>query len=92
MTWKTYANHLHLRHCLIQVVRGLAMYVCLCKGVTDRKINQVVSDGARSWKEVREQTGCAMQCGKCACEAKQITKQAVLSAMSLANQDLAYAI
>lgn len=38
------------------------MYICLCKGVTDHKIRQVVEDGARSWRDVREVTGCGTQC------------------------------
>ena len=37
------------------------MYVCLCRGVTD--------------KQIRESTGCATQCGKCACRAKQGVKE-----------------
>ncbi|MGM0616205.1 MAG: (2Fe-2S)-binding protein, partial [Pseudomonadota bacterium] len=56
------------------------MYVCVCKGVTDHQIRQQVSDGARSWREVREATGCATQCGKCACFAKSVTREAVQDA------------
>jgi bacterioferritin-associated ferredoxin len=66
------------------------MYVCLCKRVSDRTINQVVAEGARSWRDVRERTGCGTQCGKCACMAKTITRDAV--ARELEEQDLAYAV
>ena len=67
------------------------MYVCLCKGVSDREIRQVVADGARSWGEVRERTGCGTQCGKCACVGKTITRDAVAHEMTQ-DLDLAYAV
>ena len=66
------------------------MYVCLCKGVSDRMIRNAVSDGARSWREVREHTECATQCGKCACMAKAITHDAI--AEEMLSPDLAYAV
>ena len=53
------------------------MYVCLCKGVSDKAIRQAVAQGARSWRDVREQTGCATQCGKCACMGKAIAREAM---------------
>lgn len=53
------------------------MYVCLCKGVSDKAIRQAVAQGARSWRDVREQTGCATQCGKCACMGKTIARDAM---------------
>ena len=68
------------------------MYVCVCKGVTDHQIRQQVSDGARSWREVRESTGCATQCGKCACFAKSVTREALQEARYEASVDLAYAV
>lgn len=68
------------------------MYVCLCKGVTDGQIKQLVAEGARSWREVRTQTGCATQCGKCACMGKSITQQAVQAEMTRQALDLAYAV
>lgn len=67
------------------------MYVCLCKGVSDREIRQTVADGARSWGEVREQTGCGTQCGKCACMGKAITRDAVAHEITR-DLDLAYAV
>lgn len=68
------------------------MYVCLCNGVTDNSIRGAVEEGARSWREVREATGCATQCGKCARVGKQITREAVVSAIVKVDLDLAYAI
>ena len=54
------------------------MYVCVCKGVTDHQIRQHVSDGT--------------QCGKCACYAKSITREAVQEARQEADMGLAYAV
>ncbi|GAA3910895.1 hypothetical protein GCM10022228_22520 [Halomonas cibimaris] len=68
------------------------MYVCMCKGVTDHQIRREVDSGARSFRDVREATGCATQCGKCACMAKTITREAVQKARAQADMGLAYAI
>ncbi len=68
-----------------------SMYVCLCKRVSDNTIQQVVAQGARSWREVREQTGCATQCGKCACVGKSITRDAVAKEL-FGDADLSYAV
>lgn len=67
------------------------MYVCLCKGVSDQAIRQAVQEGARSWREVREQTGCGTQCGKCACLGKGITREAVAREV-VTDTGLAYAV
>lgn len=54
-----------------------SMYVCICKGVTDSAIRREVRAGATSFREVRDRLGVATQCGKCACEARQVIAQAV---------------
>lgn len=68
------------------------MYVCVCKAVTDGQIKNLVAAGARSWREVREQTGCGSQCGKCACLGKELTCKAVLQEMSAQASNLARAV
>ena len=50
------------------------MYVCLCKGITDRQLRSAVHDGASSFRQVSQSTGCATQCGQCACMAKEIVE------------------
>lgn len=67
------------------------MYVCLCKSVSDRAIRQAVEEGARSWREVRERTGCGTQCGKCACMGKTIANDAVARQIA-PDADFAYAV
>jgi bacterioferritin-associated ferredoxin len=68
------------------------MYVCICKGVSDHKIRESVEGGARSWREVQSETGCGTQCGKCACVAKRITREAVRTELMESAADLAYAV
>ncbi|GAB6386733.1 bacterioferritin-associated ferredoxin [Stutzerimonas marianensis] len=50
------------------------MYVCLCQGVTDGQIREAIYEGCCSYRDVREATGVATQCGKCACLAKQVVR------------------
>ena len=48
------------------------MYVCLCKGITDRQIRAAVEEGAANLQQVSHRLGVARQCGKCACLAKSV--------------------
>ncbi len=51
------------------------MYVCLCTGVTDGQIRDAIYEGCCSYREVRQATGVASQCGKCACLAKEVVRE-----------------
>ena len=42
------------------------MYVCVCRGVTDRAIRSAAENGARSVKELQGSLGVASECGRCA--------------------------
>lgn len=66
------------------------MYVCICKGITDKNIRSAVMDGAGSYREVREQLGLASDCGQCACEAKAIVRE-TLSDVRASGNGLFYA-
>jgi bacterioferritin-associated ferredoxin len=48
------------------------MYVCLCKGITDKHIRDAVDAGAGSFREVRRQLELASQCGKCGTVARNV--------------------
>jgi len=48
------------------------MYVCICKGVTDRDIHDAASRGARTVKDLRRELGVAAECGKCAACAREV--------------------
>ena len=52
------------------------MYVCICKGITDRDIRKAASLGARSLKNLRRELGVASDCGKCASCAQEVLCEA----------------
>ncbi len=62
------------------------MYVCLCRGVTDGHIREAISEGCCSYRDVRQATGVAGQCGKCACEAKNVVRKELAKLGTLAQQ------
>ena len=53
-----------------------AMYVCICKAVTDKQIRKAAARGADNLYELREALGVASGCGSCADHAQQILDQA----------------
>lgn len=53
------------------------MYVCLCRGITDQDIKDAVSNGAQSYREVRELLDLGTCCGRCAPEARAIISDEV---------------
>ena len=42
------------------------MYVCVCRGITDRAIRGAAENGARSVKELQPTLGVASDCCRCA--------------------------
>lgn len=42
------------------------MYVCICQGVTERDIEQAMSNGADSLSQLQEELQVARCCGSCA--------------------------
>ncbi len=46
------------------------MYVCVCKGVTEKQIKQAQEEGVSDYRSLREKTGVGTQCGKCSGDAK----------------------
>ncbi len=53
------------------------MYVCICKAVTERQIEDAVARGAHCLKDLKHELGVASECGKCASEAKHCLKLAL---------------
>ncbi|WP_206486041.1 (2Fe-2S)-binding protein [Thalassotalea sp. G2M2-11] len=42
------------------------MYVCICKGITDKQVAQhVLNDGAGSIRELKQHLDISSQCGTC---------------------------
>jgi bacterioferritin-associated ferredoxin len=55
------------------------MYICLCKGITDKQIKRSVAQGAQSFQDVRKDLGVATQCCKCLPEARAIVNKTLQS-------------
>ncbi|MBD1557347.1 bacterioferritin-associated ferredoxin [Vibrio sp. S9_S30] len=54
------------------------MYVCLCHGVSDKKIRKLVlEEGVTDIKGIRHCTPLGSQCGKCIKSAKEILHDTV---------------
>jgi len=51
----------------------ITMYVCLCKGITERQVQQAIDNGA-DYKSLREELGVASDCGQCGNTCKQMLK------------------
>lgn len=41
------------------------MYVCLCVGVTNQVVSDVVTTGARTCNDVADACGAGSECGRC---------------------------
>lgn len=48
------------------------MYICLCKAITDDQIREAVENGAKHFRQVRQELGLASQCGKCGILARDV--------------------
>jgi len=61
------------------------MYVCVCKGITDRQIENAVLEGANNLGKLRKSLGVASQCGKCSCQAREIISETLASETANGN-------
>ncbi|GAA4871455.1 bacterioferritin-associated ferredoxin [Ferrimonas pelagia] len=51
------------------------MYVCVCFGVTDKQVKQVVAEGATDLKTLQAKLNVGTQCGKCIKTTLEIMQQ-----------------
>ena len=68
------------------------MYVCLCKGVTDRQIKAAINDGACSMGHLRKTLGVASQCGKCSTSARELLQAAQTESVMIDGLPQCYAL
>ena len=54
------------------------MYVCLCKGVSDRTIRAQIEQGASTVEEIGACTGAGTKCGRCRPEIAEMLRAARL--------------
>ncbi|MCU0759019.1 MAG: (2Fe-2S)-binding protein [Steroidobacteraceae bacterium] len=52
------------------------MYVCICHGISDRHLKQVLQEGAASFEELQAKTGVSTCCGACESTARAIVEEA----------------
>ncbi|WP_375752343.1 (2Fe-2S)-binding protein [Vibrio sp. HN007] len=54
------------------------MYVCLCHGISEKKLKKVViENNFTDMREIRRCTALGSQCGKCVKHAKEILNESV---------------
>ncbi|SEG04483.1 (2Fe-2S)-binding protein [Nitrosomonas ureae] len=63
------------------------MYVCICKGVTERALREAIYQGADRMRDLKACLGVTEQCGLCACHVKQVLDQTLEQKSQM--QDLA---
>ncbi|MGH8115719.1 MAG: (2Fe-2S)-binding protein [Rhodanobacteraceae bacterium] len=56
-----------------------AMYVCVCKSISDQDIRRAVAHGADTFEAVQTRTGCTTCCGCCEVEARELVEATVES-------------
>lgn len=62
------------------------MYVCICHGISERRIEQAIRDGARSFEQLQSCTGVATCCGACEPCARQMVDDKALASGADAPQ------
>lgn len=62
------------------------MYVCVCHGISERRIEQAIRDGARSFEQLQSCTGVATCCGACEPCARQMVDDRTLASGENAPQ------
>ena len=65
-----------------------AMYICVCKAVTDKRIRSAVSEGACSLRDLSRELGVGTGCGKCVSAARQVLGEALMTQDSIKLSDL----
>lgn len=57
----------------------MVMYVCICKGITDKQIKQmVIEHGVGSIRELKQRLDVASQCGTCVKLTQQVIDNTII--------------
>lgn len=51
------------------------MYVCICHGISEKRLSQAIQEGARSFEQLQARTGVATYCGACETCARQVLEE-----------------
>jgi bacterioferritin-associated ferredoxin len=52
-----------------------AMFICVCKAVSDKRIRRAVADGATTVRDLSRSTGLGTCCGKCVPAARELLEE-----------------
>ena len=63
------------------------MLICLCKGVSDKKILDLIDAGAKSLKDIMASCKAGSDCGSCVCHVKELLMQNAAQAKSRGATD-----
>jgi bacterioferritin-associated ferredoxin len=50
---------------LVKAIFSSEMFLCLCRGVTDRTVQKIIDEGATTVAEVGARCGAGTDCGSC---------------------------
>ena len=53
-------------------LEGQAMYVCVCHGISEKRLHQAIEEGVCSFEQLQSCTGVATCCGACEPCARQV--------------------
>jgi bacterioferritin-associated ferredoxin len=67
------------------------MYVCICKGVTERQIEAEIRNGATSMRDLSQRLGVATRCGACGRCARAMLMEQRCITESKEGDELAFA-
>ena len=62
------------------------MYVCLCHGISESRLQKAIIEGARSFEQLQSCTGVATCCGACEPCAREMLAHTTLDSTSPAPQ------
>lgn len=54
------------------------MYVCICHGISDRRVREAVREGADSFEALQAATGVGTCCGACEPTARALVEEALV--------------
>jgi len=55
------------------------MYVCVCHGISEKRLSKAIEEGARSFEQLQSRTGVATCCGACEPCARQVLDKTLAS-------------
>ena len=68
------------------------MLVCICKGITDKSIEDQIHSGTSSFSEIRKNLGLGSCCGQCASYAKELISNKISQLQLNHSSQLAFEI